>query len=142
MQETLKLSKKKCFNFSWRVSPETWDAICFKKRCAGKTTECSKHLWQIATEEGLFSELNRCIFQITGTAHGREVAKKVSLSKICYTFPILMKLGTVIPYLRKIQKLHISRDKPIDLCWDQHFFTENVRKGLKLNVKKFQWKIW
>ena len=53
---------------------------------------------------------------LSGTAHGLEVAKKVSLSKICYTFPILMKLGTVIPYLRKIQKLHISRDTPLDLC--------------------------
>ena len=32
------------------------------------------------------------------------------LSKICHTFPIIMKLGTVIPYLRKIQKMYKSRD--------------------------------
>ena len=30
--------------------------------------------------------------------------KKVPLPKICYTYPTKMKLGTVIPYLKKIQK--------------------------------------
>ena len=38
--------------------------------------------------------------------------KKVSLSKICHTYLTLMKLGTVIPYLKKIQKTHKSRDTP------------------------------
>ena len=29
---------------------------------------------------------------------------------ICHTYPTMMKAGTVIPYLKKIQKLHESRD--------------------------------
>ena len=32
------------------------------------------------------------------------------LHKICHTYPTVMKLGTVIPYLRKIQKMYESRD--------------------------------
>ena len=36
-----------------------------QKRSAVKTTECSKHLRHIATEKDIFSELTRCIFQIS-----------------------------------------------------------------------------
>ena len=35
----------------------------------------------------------------------------------------MMKLGTVIPYLKKIQKTYESRDTPREFCWHQHFFT-------------------
>ena len=36
-----------------------------QKRSTGKTTECSKHLQHITIEKDIFSELNRCIFQIS-----------------------------------------------------------------------------
>ena len=36
-----------------------------QKRSTRKTTECSKHLRHIAIEKYIFSELNRCIFQIS-----------------------------------------------------------------------------
>ena len=41
----------------------------------------------------------------------RMVWTKVPLSKICHTYPTVMKLGTVIPYLKKIQKYmnHVTR---------------------------------
>ena len=39
--------------------------------------------------------------------------QKDPLSKICYAYPIMMKLGTVIPYLKKIQKRYESRDTPL-----------------------------
>ena len=32
------------------------------------------------------------------------------LPKICYAYPKLMKLDTVTPYLKKIQKMYESRD--------------------------------
>ena len=35
-----------------------------QKRSTGKTTEFSNHLRHIAIETDIFSELNRCIFQI------------------------------------------------------------------------------
>ena len=38
------------------------------------------------------------------------VCKKVPLPKICHTYPIMMKLDTVIPYLKKIQKIYESCD--------------------------------
>ena len=47
---------------------------------------------------------------------GGEGAKRPPLPKICHTYPIMMKLGTFIPYPKKIQKLYESRDKPFDLC--------------------------
>ena len=36
--------------------------------------------------------------------------------KICHTYPTMMKLGTVIPYLRKIQKIYKSRDTSLEFC--------------------------
>ena len=37
-------------------------------------------------------------------------------SKICRTYPTMMKLGTVIPYLKKIQKIYESRDTTPEFC--------------------------
>ena len=52
-------------------------------------------------------------------------AKKAPLPKICHTYPAMMKHGTVIPYLNKIQKIFESRDISSKFCWHQHFFTGN-----------------
>ena len=43
-------------------------------------------------------------------------AKRPPLPKICRTYPTMMKLGTVISYLKKIQKLYESRDIPLEFC--------------------------
>ena len=48
---------------------------------------------------------------------GGEGAKRPPFFKICHTYPILMKLGTVIHYLEKIQKIHKSSDTPFEFCW-------------------------
>ena len=40
-------------------------------------------------------------------AHGWGRAKKTFLlPKICHTYPTMIKRGTVIPYLKKIQKIN------------------------------------
>ena len=39
-----------------------------------------------------------------------------TLPKIRHTYPTMMKLGTVIPYLRKIQKMYKSRDTFLEFC--------------------------
>ena len=52
-------------------------------------------------------------------------AKRSRLAKICHTYPAMMKLGTIMPYLRKIQKIYESRDTTICFCRHQHFFTRN-----------------
>ena len=59
-----------------------------------------------------------------GAAHGWG-SKKPSLPKICHTHPTMMKLRTVIPYSKKIQKIYESRGTPLEFCWHQHFFTRN-----------------
>ena len=49
-----------------------------------------------------------------------EGGKNVHPSKICHTFPTMMKLGTGISYLKKTYK---SRDTPLEFCWHQQFST-------------------
>ena len=41
---------------------------------------------------------------------------KTPLPKICRTYPTMMKHGTVMPYLKKVQKLYESCDKPLEFC--------------------------
>ena len=53
---------------------------------------------------------------IFGAAHGLGGAKRPPLPKICRTYPIMMKLDTVVPYLKKIQKIYESRDTPPKFC--------------------------
>ena len=38
-------------------------------------------------------------------------AKRSPPSKVCYTYSTMMKVGTVIPYLIKVQKIYESRKK-------------------------------
>ena len=42
--------------------------------------------------------------------------KKAPLLKICHTYPAMMKLCTLTPYLRKIKKIYKSRDTPLEFC--------------------------
>ena len=57
-------------------------------------------------------ELFRGCLRIWGGGGG----KKAPLPKICHTYPAMMKLGTVIPYPKKIQKIYESRDAPLEFC--------------------------
>ena len=52
-------------------------------------------------------------------------AIKAPLPKICHTYPTMMKLGTVKPYLKKIPKIYESRDTHPDFFWYKNFFTGN-----------------
>ena len=36
--------------------------------------------------------------------------------KICHTYPTIMKRGTVIPYLKKVEKIYKSRETSLDFC--------------------------
>ena len=50
---------------------------------------------------------------------------KSPLPKICYTYPTMITYGTVLPNLKKMQKVHESRDTPLEFCWHQDFFSGN-----------------
>ena len=50
-----------------------------------------------------------------GAAHGcGEGPKKSIIPKICHTHPTMMKLGLVISYLKKNQKIYKSSDAPLE----------------------------
>ena len=49
-----------------------------------------------------------------GAAHGWGGAKRLPLPKVCHTYHTMMKYGTVIPYLKKTQKIYESRDTPLE----------------------------
>ena len=58
-------------------------------------------------------------------AHGWSGGKKTRLPKICHTYPITMKLGTVIRYLKKIQRLLNHMTHPLSSADISAFFTGN-----------------
>ena len=76
---------------------------------AGAVNDFFPWLYFNAIQDGLFWKCS----QMGGGGGG---GKKHPLSKICHTYPTLMKLDTVISYLKKIQKLHESRDTPLEFC--------------------------
>ena len=74
-----------------------------------------------------------------GAAHGWGGGKKGHLPKICHTYPAMMKLGTVIPYLKKIQKIYESRDtNPVNSA-DISIFSPEIRKFCY--IKKYRYRL-
>ena len=62
-----------------------------------------------------------------GAAHGWGGGKKNPFLKICHTYPTMMKLGTIIPYLKKIQKIYESRDTPLSFAEISIFSPETCK---------------
>ena len=79
-----------------------------------KNSLCEKLFGVSPIQDGLFRGCSRM-----------EGAKKAPLPKICHTYPTMIKFGTVIPYLEKIEKIYESRDTPREFRWHQYFFTGN-----------------
>ena len=68
---------------------------------------CSQSFMLIAFLKVSFLALLR--MGIFGAAHGWGWEQKGPFPKICHIYPTMMKLGAVIPYLNKIQKIYESR---------------------------------
>ena len=63
----------------------------------------------------IFSILHVTFKRILTDRRRGGVDKKVPVPKICHTYPTMMKLCTVIPYLKAIiQKMYESRDTTLD----------------------------
>ena len=72
-----------------------------------------------------------------GAAHGLGgVGPKDPLLKICHKHPTMMKLGTVIPYVKKILKLYKSHDTFLEFSLHQHLFTGNQQLLLYQEIQK------
>ena len=54
-------------------------------------------------------------------------SKKTPIPKICHTYPAQMKLGTVIPYLKKIQKYKNHMTHRLSSSDIRFFSQENVK---------------
>ena len=63
-------------------------------------------------------------------AHGWE-----DLPKFCHTYRTMMKLDTVIPYLKKIQNIYESRDTHPKFCRHPHFSTGNQQSLLYQEIQ-------
>ena len=48
------------------------------------------------------------------SAHGGGGFKTTPTSLNCYIYPTIMNLGTVVPHLKKIQKVYKSRDTTLE----------------------------
>ena len=63
-----------------------------------------------------------------GAAHGWGVeGQKDPVPKICHTYPTIMKLGTLIPYLKKIQKYVNHVTHPLSSV-DINIFSPEINK--------------
>ena len=60
----------------------------------------------------------------SGLLTDKRRGEKISLPKICYIYFTMIKLGTVIPYLKKIQKVYESYETLLEFYWHQHFSPE------------------
>ena len=63
-----------------------------------------------------------------------EGAKGSPVRKICHTYPLIMKLGTIIPYPKKIHKIYESRDTTFEFCWYQYFFAGLLHKDFFISI--------
>ena len=74
---------------------------------------------------------------------GGEGAKSPSLCKIFHTYSKVLKLGTVIPCLKRKQKIYESCDPPLQLSWYQHLFIGNQQILLfqKIQIQIVFWYI-
>ena len=62
--------------------------------------------------------------------------KGTPLPKICLTYPTVMKLGTVIPYLKKIQRVYEPR--PLNFA-DINIFSPEISKFCY--IKKYRYRL-
>ena len=113
-QETLSHGRFLGIFFEWLSAEIHWESYCFIN-----FQKMLQNFWEPLTLFGMG------LFEAAQRWSGRGWQKGVLLSKICHTYPTLVKLGVVIPYLKKIQKIHKSRDTPLEFYWHQYFFGEN-----------------
>ena len=113
----------------WKSNRAKWTEMlqnCKDKKMTSRICT-NNQLLQLTREDIAFNHIQDGPFQ--GSSHmgvgGWGGGKKVSLPKIYHTYPTMMKLGTLIPYLKKIQKIYKSRDTALEFWWHQHFFTGN-----------------
>ena len=76
--------------------------------------------WYYVTSKWSFNSIQDRLFR--GCSRMAGVGQKgPPLPTICHTYPVMMKLGTVIPYLKEISVISESRCAPLRVshrCWE------------------------
>ena len=103
-----------CIRFAWKVNLMKMIIYMFRTQ---------RRINPI--QDGLFRGCSRMMGGLFGPP----------LLKICHTYSTMMKLGRVIPYPRKTQKIYKSRDTSLEFCWHQHFFTRNQQILLQQEIR-------
>ena len=91
-------------------------SFCYFKRFRSSLPE-------VFCKKGAFNPIQDESFWGCSQMRGGE--QNAPLPKISQTDHTVMKLGTAIPYLKKIQEKYKSRDTSLELCLHQHFFNGN-----------------
>ena len=80
------------------------------------------HKCQIRLHKTVKNTLTLFRVSIFGAAQGwAGEAKRSPLPKICHTYPTMMRPGTVVLYVKKIEKIYELRDTPLEFCCRQLF---------------------
>ena len=81
-----RMDQKKLHTREFQLKGIGWNMRCklLQKSSTGKTTECSKHFQHISVEKDIFSELNRCIFQISLKYIKLVIPKILFILTLCY----------------------------------------------------------
>ena len=104
-------------------TPLLWKSFSFFRKFVVKSFQWLSHKSiSISQTEDYFNTAQDGPFRGCSRMGGTKIPP---LPKISHTYPTMMKLSTVMPYLRKTQKIYDSRDTPLELCWHQPFFIGN-----------------
>ena len=63
-----------------------------------------------------------------------EGQKAPTFPKICNTYPAMLKLGTVIPFLKKIQKIYESSNTALEFCCISIFHRKSGSFAIQRNA--------
>ena len=106
----------------------TLKAKAFVLRCVYRLNQSSWKIHGIASinfdcfimdesnQVKIFREIMRCQGYFYKIALGLRLREKDPVPKTCCTYPTMMKLDTVGPYLKKTQKIYKSSDAPLEFC--------------------------
>ena len=120
-----------CYMLCCTHLPDRYDKFDFFFSDFISLLSCFSGISAKSSKQYYFKSPDKYFFLLTifrmglfGAAHASG-CKNAHLHKICHTYPTMMKLSTVIPYLTKIQNMYKSREPPINFCWHQYFFTKD-----------------
>ena len=109
-----------CFFHQWKIT------FCLRLYLSFLWKHSLTYAWCVGLQEAgtIFNPIKDGPLQGCSWMGG---AKMPTLPKICHTYPTMMKFGTVIPHLKKIQKIYKLRDTSFSSA-DISIFSPEISK--------------